>query len=87
MEELRKELEHLKRNNPVADVKRAVDETLSPIEKELRNEANELQDAVTKPAGPAAAGDTGGEESQPRENRPDETSAGDAPLEQAGAKS
>lgn len=49
MEELRQELEDLKKNNPVADVKRAIDETLAPIDKELRDEANELRDAVTKP--------------------------------------
>ena len=94
MEELRKELDDLKRNNPVADVKRAVDETLAPIDKELRDEANELKDAVTKPAGTAGAAqspeagpretasqETGGPEAKP------EAAAQDGPLEQAAAKS
>ena len=36
MEELRKEIDDLKKNNPVADAKRALDETTAPIDRELR---------------------------------------------------
>lgn len=49
MEELRKEIDDLKKNNPVADAKRAVEETLAPIDKTLRDEAGEVRDAMTKP--------------------------------------
>ena len=65
MEDLRKEIETLKRENPVADVKRAVDETLAPIDREVRNEANELRDAMTKPPGeakPSGVGDAAPQE-------------------------
>lgn len=82
MEELRKELDDLKRNNPVADVKRAVDETLAPIDKELRDEANELKDAVTKPVaddGPASKPQEGSDEAPA-------AAAEGGSLQQAGAK-
>ena len=46
MEDLRKEIEDLKKNNPVADAKRAVEETMAPIEKEMREEASEIDKAV-----------------------------------------
>ena len=83
MEELRKELDDLKRNNPVADVKRAVDETLAPIDKELRDEANELKDAVTKPV----AGDAPASKPQEGSDEAPATAADDGSLQQAGAKS
>ena len=83
MEELRKELDDLKRNNPVADVKRAVDETLSPIDKELRDEANELKDAVTKPV----AGDPPASKPQESSDEAPAAPADDGSLQQAGAKS
>ncbi|WDI30636.1 Sec-independent protein translocase protein TatB [Hyphococcus flavus] len=51
MEELRKEIDDLKKNNPVADAKRAFDETTAPIDKELREEARELNEAVNKSVG------------------------------------
>jgi sec-independent protein translocase protein TatB len=57
MEELRKEIEDLKKNNPVADAKRAVTETLAPIDRELRKEARDINEAaraapVPDPAAP-----------------------------------
>lgn len=51
MEELRKEIDDLKKNNPVADAKRALDETTAPIDRELRKEARELNEAVNKSVG------------------------------------
>lgn len=92
MEELRKELDDLKRNNPVADVKRAVDETLAPIDKELRDEANELKDAVTKPvvADAGAAKHDEHQDSGHHDNTSQDgadASADESSLEQAGAKS
>lgn len=53
MEEMRKEIEALKRDNPVAGVKREMDAALRPVETMLRDEANELRDATTKPLEPA----------------------------------
>lgn len=44
MEDMRREIENLKRNNPVADVKRAVDDAVRPVERMVRDEANELRD-------------------------------------------
>ncbi len=46
MEDLRKEIEELKKNNPVADAKRAMDEAVAPIEKEMREEARNIDKAV-----------------------------------------
>ena len=66
MEDLRKEIDDLKKNNPVADAKRALEETMAPIDKELRDEARELNKAVTEtakteadPDQPAQQGETG----------------------------
>lgn len=52
MEELRKEIDDLKKNNPVSDLKRAVDESVAPIDKELRKETGEINEALKdkKPA-------------------------------------
>lgn len=50
MEELRKEIDDLKKNNPLADVKRAVDETMAPVEKDFREEAIKAKEAVDAPA-------------------------------------
>lgn len=44
MEDMRREIENLKRNSPVADAKRAVDEAVRPIERIVRDEVNELRD-------------------------------------------
>ena len=49
MEEMRQEIEALKKDNVFADAKRSVDEALAPIEKDLRDEANEVKDAMNKP--------------------------------------
>lgn len=54
MEEMRKEIESLKHDNPVADVKRAVEEATRPVENLMRDEANEMRDAVNRPLTPAA---------------------------------
>ncbi len=57
MEDMRKEIESLKKDNVFADAKREIDETLSPIDKELRDEANEVKDAMTKPVRDMSAED------------------------------
>jgi sec-independent protein translocase protein TatB len=76
MEELRKEIDDLKKNNPVADAKRAFDETTAPIDQELRKEARELNDAVNK-----SVGDT--EETE----TPKAATAADAPAKSEPAQS
>ena len=69
MEELRKEIDELKKNNPIADAERAMSEAVAPIEKDLRDEAREINKAAAKAttetktdaavgAGPDAAPDT-----------------------------
>ncbi len=50
MEEMRQEIEALKKDNIFADTKRSVDEAMAPIEKDLRDEVNELKDAMAKPS-------------------------------------
>ena len=59
MEELRQEIETLKRENPVADVKRAVDETFAPVADELRKEAAEVKDAVDQAGADKGATEAG----------------------------
>jgi len=54
MEDLRKEIEELKKNNPVADAKRAMDEATAPIDSELRKEEREIRSAVNNPVSAAA---------------------------------
>ena len=51
MEELRQEIETLKRDNVLSKTKRELDETLAPVEKELRDEAAEIKDTATKSTG------------------------------------
>ncbi len=46
MEELRQEIENLKNNNPAANLKKAVDESIAPINEELRKETNEINDSL-----------------------------------------
>ncbi|MHA7871290.1 MAG: Sec-independent protein translocase protein TatB [Hyphococcus sp.] len=46
MEELRKEIEDLKKNNPAAEMKRAVDETLAPAREDLRKATDEINQSV-----------------------------------------
>lgn len=50
MEEMRQEIEALKKDNIFADAKRSVDEAMAPIQKDLRDEVNEVKDAMAKPA-------------------------------------
>lgn len=47
MEDLRKEIEELKKANPVAEAKRAVDDALAPVERDLRRESDALRDAAS----------------------------------------
>lgn len=54
MEELRKEIDDLKKNNPVADAKRAVEESVAPIDRELRKEVGEINRAANETPKPAA---------------------------------
>lgn len=49
MEELRREIETLKKENVFAKAKRDIDESLKPAEKAVRDEAADIEDAVTKP--------------------------------------
>ena len=51
MEELRKEIDALKRDNVVAQAKRELDETVKPISDDLRKEATALKnDQASKPS-------------------------------------
>lgn len=49
MEEMRKEIESLKRNNVVAEAKRAVEDAVKPVEETMREEAGEMRDALSRP--------------------------------------
>ena len=62
MEEMRQEIEALKKENVFAETKRAVDEAVAPIEKELRDEANEVKDAMSKPVRDLPADDSASED-------------------------
>jgi len=57
MEEMRKEIEALKRANPVAEARREFDAALRPVETAMREEAGELRDAFARPAETAAPSD------------------------------
>lgn len=46
MEDLRKEIDELKKNNPAAAVKREVEEAFAPVNAELRKEAEQLKAAT-----------------------------------------
>jgi len=59
MEEMRQEIEALKKDNIFADAKRSIDEAMAPIEKDLRDEVNEVKDAMAKPAREVPPTDTG----------------------------
>ncbi len=43
LEEMRREIEALKRSNPVADVKRDVEAAMKPVETAIREAANEAE--------------------------------------------
>ncbi len=57
MEELRQEIETLKKENVFAKTKREIEESLTPADKALRDEAAEMKDAVAKPPERAAPKD------------------------------
>jgi len=50
MEELREEIETLKKDNVFSKTKRELEDTLAPVEREIRDEAAEVKDAAMKPA-------------------------------------
>lgn len=54
MEELRTEIENLKRDNPVSAAKRELDDVMKPIDKQLRDEADEIKREVD--GGPSGTG-------------------------------
>lgn len=47
MEELRAEIESLKSNNPIANVKRDIEEAVKPIDDELRKEKDAIDEAAS----------------------------------------
>jgi len=49
MDELRNEIDLLKKNNPIADVKRAIDDSMAPIDQELRKETDKINEAMSDP--------------------------------------
>ncbi len=51
MEDLRKEIETLKKENVFAKAKQEIDESVAPINQEMRKEATDLEKAVTKSVG------------------------------------
>ncbi len=65
MDDLRKEIEELKQGNPVADAKRALEETTAPIARDLREQSSALNDAVNQSLGDA--NETASEQQDPAE--------------------
>ena len=55
MQELREEIENLKKENPVAQAKRDLDAAMAPVDRALRDEAAEVQDAINKPVSKSSA--------------------------------
>jgi sec-independent protein translocase protein TatB len=49
MEEMRREIEALKKNNIVADARRGLDEAVKPVESAVREEAAEIEEAIHRP--------------------------------------
>lgn len=49
MEEMRKEIDALKRDNVFEDARRTIEDSVKPIDQAMRDEALELQDALRKP--------------------------------------
>jgi sec-independent protein translocase protein TatB len=54
MEDMRKEIEALKRNNPVAEAKKSFDDAMRPVKETVMAEAADLRDAGVAP-GPGSA--------------------------------
>jgi sec-independent protein translocase protein TatB len=58
MEEMRKEIDALKRDNALVDAKRTIDEAVQPIDHLVREETHEIKDAIEKPlAAPVRGGE------------------------------
>ena len=53
MEDMRREIDALKKANPVSQVKREFDDAMKPATDALRHETNEINDAARKPVAPA----------------------------------
>lgn len=58
MEEMRKEIEALKKNNPVADLKKEIDDAVAPLKTELDDAASEINAKADR--APAAKDETAG---------------------------
>ncbi len=65
MEEMRKEIEALKKDNVFAETKRSLDEAVKPVDKALRDEDREVRAAMRDASANAPAGD---DASPPRED-------------------
>lgn len=50
MEEMRKEIEALKKDNAFTEARRTVEDAVKPVENLMREEAGEVRDAMTAPA-------------------------------------
>lgn len=50
MEEMRREIETLKKDNAFTEARRTVEDAVRPVEDAVRTEAGELRDAVNAPA-------------------------------------
>lgn len=76
MEELRQEIDDLKKNNPVADAKRALDESIAPIDKTLREEAAGVKRAISTPLATPVPPETAASETEaPAEVEPSNTTS------------
>jgi len=53
MEEMRREIEALKRNNPIAEARRSVESAAAPVENMMRGEADSPLEALEEGSGPA----------------------------------
>ncbi|MEM9704811.1 MAG: Sec-independent protein translocase protein TatB [Pseudomonadota bacterium] len=54
IEEMRSEIEALKKNNVLSETKSAIDTAIKPVEDAVRDEAAEIRDAANKPPSPGA---------------------------------
>jgi len=50
MEEMRKEIENLKRDNVISETRRSIEDQVRPVEKAVRKEVAEIKDATAAPA-------------------------------------
>ena len=72
MEELRKEIDDLKKNNPVADAKRAFDDVANPIKKDLDSELGDIKKAAEEKPAQDTHGGNEKNEAAAHERRADE---------------